>query len=151
MHRATILALLFLFSAAPAAAQVSVAGNRSLAFGFLTRGLTTTVLPTDAVKSGQWNVGAPVGQLLLVHITLPNQLQGPSGATLPVTFDADDALIQGTWAGAAANYFNPAGLGLFRFTGGNQAVVRLGGRASPSTTQRAGAYTNTAVCVIIVL
>jgi hypothetical protein len=150
MHRAALPALLALFAARPAAAQVSVAGMRDLAFGFLTLGVTTTVLPTDPAKSGQWTLTAPVGQRIQIRLTVPNQLLGPSGATLPVLFRNGDAFVQGTWTGAVANSFNPSGNVNFRFTGGTQAIVRLGGATRPAANQRTGAYTNSAVCTIIV-
>lgn len=150
MHRATIPALLFLIAAAPAAAQVSVSGVRDLAFGFLTLGVTSTVLPTDPVKSGQWTITAPLGQRIQIRLTVPNQLLGPSSATLPVSFGPSDAFVQGTWTGAVANSFNPGGNVSFRFTGGTQAIVRLGGRTTPAANQQTGSYTNTAVCTITV-
>lgn len=150
MHRFTIPILLSLLAARPAASQVSVAGIRNLAFGFLTLGVTTTVLPSDPVKSGQWTITAPLGQRIQVRLTVPNQLLGPSGTTLPVSFKNGDAFVQGTWSGAPANSFNPIGNVNFRFTGGTAAIVRLGGRTTPAATQHTGAYTNTALCTIII-
>jgi len=150
MHRATIPALLFLAAAPPAAAQVSVAGVRDVAFGFLTPGVTTTVLPTDPVKSGQWTITAPVGQRIQIRLTVPNQLLGPSGATLPVSFGNGDAFVQGSWTGAVVDVFNPSATVNFRFTDGTQAIVRLGGQITPPANQRTGAYSNTAVCTITV-
>lgn len=150
MHRLALPALLTLFAARPAAAQVSVAGMRDLAYGFLTLGVTTTVLPTDPAKSGQWTITAPIGQRIQIRLTVPNQLLGPSGATLPVLFSNGDAFVQGTWTGAVANSFNPSGNVNFRFTGGTQAIVRLGGATRPAANQRTGAYTNSAVCTITV-
>jgi hypothetical protein len=150
MHRATVPALIVLLAAPSAAAQVSVAGVRNLAFGFLTLGVQSTVPPSDPVKSGQWNLTAPVGQRIQIRLTVPNQLQGPAGATLPVSIKNGDAFVQGTWSGATPNSFNPAGNVNFRFTGGTQAILRLGGSTTPSPTQRTGAYSNTAVCTITV-
>jgi hypothetical protein len=103
MHRATIpTALLSLFAVSTANAQVSVAGVRSLAFGFLTLGVSNGVLPTDPVKSGQWTITAPVGLRIQIRLTVPNQLLGPSGATLPVSIKNGGALRQGTWTGVVA-------------------------------------------------
>ena len=151
MHRATIPATLLSLIAAPAAvAQVSVTGIRDLAFGFLTLGVSSTVLPGDPVKSGQWRITAPVGQRIQVRLTVPNQLLGPSSATLPVSIDNGDAFIQGTWTGSVPNSFNPGSNVNFTFTGGTQAIIRLGGQITPAANQRPGAYTNTAVCTITV-
>ena len=150
MHRTTIPILLSLLAARPAASQVSVAGIRNLAFGFLPLGVTATVLPSDPVKSGQWTITAPLGQRVQIRLTVPNQLLGPSGATLPVSIKNGDAFVQGTWSGAAANSFNPSGNVNFLFTGGTSAIIRLGGGTTPATNQRAGAYSNTALCTITI-
>lgn len=123
---------------------------RDLAFGFLTLGVTKTVLPTDPSRSGQWTVTAPVGQHIQIRLTVPNQLLGPSGATLPVSLRNGDAFVQGTWTGAVANSFNPSANVNFRFTGGTQAIIRLGGATTPGANQRTGAYTNAAICTITV-
>jgi hypothetical protein len=150
MHRATILVLLSLVAARPAASQVSVAGVRNLAFGFLTLGVTATVLPSDPIKSGQWTITAPLGQRIQIRLTVPNQLLGPSGATLPVSIKNGDAFVQGSWSGAVASAFNPSANVNFNFTGGTAAIVRLGGDTTPAANQRPGPYTNTAVCTITI-
>jgi len=151
MHRATIPATLLSLIAAPAAvAQVSVTGMRDLAFGFLTLGISSTVLPSDPVKSAQWRITAPVGQRIQIRLTVPNQLLGPSGATLPVSINNGDAFVQGTWTGSVPNSFNPGSNVNFNFTGGTQAIIRLGGQITPAANQRPGTYTNTAVCTITV-
>jgi hypothetical protein len=151
MHRATIPATLLSLIAAPTAvAQVSVTGIRDLAFGFLTLGVSSTVLPSDAVKSGQWRITAPVGQRIQIRLTVPNQLLGPSSATLPVSIKNGDAFVQGSWTGSVANSFNPSANVNFTFTGGTQAIVRLGGQITPAANQRPGAYTNAAVLTITV-
>jgi hypothetical protein len=150
MRRAAVPALLVIFAASPAAAQVSIVAVRDLAFGFLTPGVTRIVLPSDPVMSGQWTITAPVGERIQIRLTIPNQLLGPSGATLPVSINNPDGFVQGTWTGAAALYFNPGSTVNFRFTGGTQAIVRLGGSATPPANQRTGSYTNSAICTIIV-
>lgn len=148
---ATPLALLVFAAPSLAAAQISVAGVRDLVFGFVPLGVTTTVLPTDPIKSGQWTITAASGNQVQVRLTVPSQLNGPAGATLPANFRNGDAFIQGTWTGAAQNYFNPGGVVVFRFTGGTQAILRLGGRVTPAVNQRTGAYSNTAVLTINLL
>jgi hypothetical protein len=129
---------------------VSIAGARDLTFGFLTLGVQKTVLPTDPSNSGQWTITAPVGQRIQLRLTVPNQLLGPASATLPVSFKNGDAFVQGTWTGAVANSFNPSSNVNFRFTGGTQAIVRLGGSTAPAANQRTGSYSNTAICTITV-
>lgn len=149
--RAALLLPLALAAPTLAAAQVSVSGVRQLAFGFVPLGVTTTVLPTDPVKSGQWTITATTGNQVQVRLQVPTQLSGPSGATMSVNFRNGDVFAQGTWTGASANYFNPNGTLVFRFTGGNQAIVRLGGRVTPAVGQATGSYTNTALLTLTVL
>jgi hypothetical protein len=136
---------------APAVAQISVAGVRDLIFGLVPLGVTTTVLPTDPVKSGQWTLTAVTGNQVQIRLTVPNQLLGPSGATMPISFQNADAFVQGTWTGAVPNFFNPGGNQVFKFSSGAQAIIRLGGRVTPAANQRPGAYANTVVCTINLL
>lgn len=139
-----VLALL----AGPVWGQTSVSGVRDLAFGALPVGITTTILPTDPVKSGQWNMTSPVGSRVSFRLTLPSQLNGPGGATMPVDFRNGDAFVLEVAAGAQPDYFNPGGNVRHRFTRSNQAIIRLGGRATPAPSQRSGAYSNTAILTI---
>ena len=150
MLRATGPILLCLVAARPAVAQVSVAGTRDLAFGFLTLGVTSDVPPIDPIKSGQWSITAPLNQRIQVRLTVPANLVGPAGATLPLTVKNNYALLQGTWPGAVGTYFNPPGNVNFRFTGGTGAILRLGGSITPAANQRTGAYTNDAIVTITV-
>ncbi|HKP28793.1 MAG TPA: hypothetical protein VJU15_05300 [Gemmatimonadales bacterium] len=150
MHRATLPILLCLIATRPAGAQVSVAGTRNLAFGFLPLGVAKSVQPTDPVQSGQWNLTAPVGQRIQIRLTVPNQLLGPSGASLPLSISNGDAFIQGTWTGAVAESFNPESTVNFRFTGGPGAIIRLGGSTTPAANQQPGPYTNTVVCTLTI-
>ena len=149
MNRAVPLVLTLLaLSSTPAAGQTVASGVRDLAFGTLPIGVTTIVLPTDPVKSGQWNMTSPVGSRVFFRLTLPSQLNGPAGATMPVDFRNGDAFILEVAAGAQPDYFNPGGNVNHRFTGSNQAIIRLGGRATPAPGQRSGAYSNTAILTI---
>ncbi|HEX9895356.1 MAG TPA: hypothetical protein VGA78_15615 [Gemmatimonadales bacterium] len=148
MLRLAALALLACVLPAPTSAQVSVVGARDLQFGFVALGVPTVVLPTDAVKSGQWTLTAPVGTRIQIRLTPPNQLLGPAGATMPVNFQNGDVFVQGTWSGALQEFFNPNATKNFRFTGGTQAILRLGGQVTPAGNQSTGPYANTVVCTI---
>lgn len=149
MNRAVplVLALLAL-SAVPARGQTFVSGIRGLAFGALPGGITTTILPTDPVRSGQWNMTSPVGSRVSFRLTLPSQLNGPAEATMPVDFQNGDAFILEVAAGARPDYFNPGGNVNHRFRGSTQAIIRLGGRATPAPNQRSGAYSATVILTI---
>jgi hypothetical protein len=149
--RIILVAFGVLLNAGSADAQISVAGVRDLAFGAVPAGITTTVLPTDPVRSGQWTITAQVGNQVQIKLTLPNRLNGPSGATMPVSFTTGDVFVQENSTGSLPDYFNPGGAKVFRFSNGSQAFVRLGGRVTPAVGQRTGAYANSALITVTFL
>lgn len=149
--RITLLAILAVLTAGPAHAQLAVAGVRDLAFGSVVTGVTTTVLATDPARSGQWTITANLGNQVQVKLTLPNSLDGPSGATMPVSFTAGDVFIQENSTGSQPDYFNPGGAKVFKFSRGTQAFIRLGGRVTPAVGQRSGAYASSALLTVTLL
>ena len=135
----------------PASAQVSIVGARDLRFGFVAPGVPTMVAPGDPVKSGQWSLTAPVGTKLQIRLTTPTQLlRSGGGGSMPVDFLNGDVFVQGSWTGAVAERFNPNATKNFQFTGGTQAILRLGGRVTPAGNQASGPYANTLICTIII-
>jgi len=96
-----------LWQAPPAAAQVSVAGIRNLAFGPVIIGIPSTVAPGDAVRSGQYRFTAPAGSRVRIDFDLPNQLTGPASAKLPIKFGKTDAVIVGNSAGSVPIVLDP--------------------------------------------
>jgi spore coat protein U-like protein len=151
MPRSPAVILLCLLVAQPAAAQVSLAGARDLRFGAIALGITSAVTPADPTRSGQFTLTGQAGMRVQIRLTLPNRLNGPSGATMPISFQGSDAFIQETVTGSVANYFNPGATLVFRFTTGNQAIIRLGGRVAPGAAQVPGAYANTVLATATVL
>lgn len=150
MLRGPAIALLVSVTSAPVLAQVSVAGARDLHFGFVPLGVPTVVLPSDPSKSGQWTITAPVDTRIQIRVTVPGQLLGSAGASMPLDTGNNDVFVQGTWTGSIAEFFNPNATKNFRFTGGTQAILRLGGRVTPAGNQATGPYANTVVCTIII-
>jgi hypothetical protein len=135
----------------PVSAQVSIVGARDLQFGSLAPGVPTIVAPSDPVKSGQWSLTAPVGTKVQIRITAPTQLlRSGGGGTMPVNFLNGDVFVQGGWTGALAEFFNPNATKNFQFTGGTQAILRLGGRVTPAGNQATGPYANTVICTLII-
>jgi hypothetical protein len=67
---------------------------------------------------------------------------------MPVGFQNGDVFVQGRWTGAPIESFNPNATKNFRFTGGTQAIVRLGGQVVPAANQLTGPYANTVICTI---
>jgi hypothetical protein len=139
-------------AAVPAAAQggIQVTGIRNLTFGTVLPGVPTHVLRTDPVRSGQFEVRAPPPKTVVLTLTLPTVLNGPLGATMPLSFATNDAGFSSTNVITSQVAFNP----LVVYTAAmvnNRVGIFLGGTVSPSPTQRAGAYTGTVVLSVVVL
>jgi hypothetical protein len=149
--RIPLLSIMAILTAGSAHAQISVAGVRDLAFGSVAVGVTTAVLPTDPVRSGQWTITANLGNQVQIKLTLPNNLNGPSGATMPVLFTTGDVFVQENSTGSQPDYFNPGGAKVFKFSRGTQAFIRLGGRVTPAVGQRSGAYASSALITVTLL
>ena len=132
-------------------AQVSVVPIRDLRFGIVIRGVPNSVSPADPVKSGQWYFSTPgIGSRVRVQFTLPTQLNGPSGATLPISFGTTDAILRGT-AGSSVNVIlNPNVTTTLTATTSKDANVWIGGRVTPAALQVTGAYSNTIILTITV-
>lgn len=151
-HRFAGLLLLWTLGATrPAAAQVTVAGVRDLSFGSVTRGIPASVSPSDVVNSGQWNLGVPLLSTIRLTFTLPTDLIGPGGATLPITFGNSDAWRKVNAALGAGTFFNPNTPVSFSVLLGGGVTVRLGGRVSPSVSQVAGSYQATVILTVLLL
>lgn len=144
-----LIALLAGAFPSPALTQISIAGARDLDFGFVPRGVVTVVGPADPVKSGQWTVTGPAGTRIQIRLTTPSQLlRSGGGGSMPADFLNGDVFVQGTWTGAPIESFNPNATKNFNFTGGTQAIIRLGGRVTPAGNQATGPYANTVICTI---
>jgi hypothetical protein len=136
--------------ASPATAQVTVSGVRNLAFGAVIRGLTTQVLPSDAVKSGRFQVQSANGTRVRLQFTLPNRLNGPAGATMPIGFGATDAMLSGNAGNNNLVIFNPNNPQSVQVVPSTPIVVFLGGTVSPPANQAFGAYANTITLTVTV-
>ena len=131
-------------------AQLSVRADRDLDFGTVTAGVAKTVVPTDAVKSGQWTVTASVGNQIKFELALPATLREiASTATMAVSFGGGTAFLQET--GGTADPFNSAGKLTHRFSVSATGLVRLGGTVSPTAGQAMGTYQNTVILTITIL
>lgn len=132
-------------------AQVSVRGIRGLSFGTVVPGVPGRVLRTDPANSGQLEIQGPFLTIIRFTFTLPTALNGPLGATMPVTFANNDAGWSRTNSIADQQAINPhQGHTRILWTGG-RAGVFLGGTVTPGVGQRAGGYTGTVVLSVIVL
>ena len=141
--RLTLLCLAVLASATgPAAAQITVTPVRDLAFGPVIVGVPTYIGPSHPVRSGQFRLTAPPSSRVQIRFTLPNRLNGPAGATLPINFANNDALHVGTGSGSVPATFNPKATRNIQMTGGD-LLVFIGGTVSPAASQPQGNYAGT--------
>jgi hypothetical protein len=139
-----------LFAAPPADAQVAVTPIRDLAFGPVIVGVPSTVAPNHPTRSGQFRITAPLLSRLQIRFTLPNQLAGPSGAQLPITFGSSDGIIVGTFPGSIPSSFNPKATRNLQVLLGTTYNVFIGGRVTPAANQRQGNYASTITLTVIV-
>lgn len=133
----------------PMCAQ-TVVGIQNLAFGTVIPGVPSSVTHTDPVRSGQIRISTNFFQNVTVRFTLPTVMNGPLGATMPITFLNTDAGISWRQSITTQTTFNPnAPFNYFIWLGG--AIVYLGGRATPSPTQRGGSYTANIILTVILI
>jgi hypothetical protein len=141
-------ACVLLAAASPATAQVTVSGIRELEFGPVIRGVASHVLPSDAVRSGQFRFVTAIGNTVRLQFTLPNRLNGPSNAKLPISFGSTDGIAVGS---ASPVTFNPTTSQTFNIVSSTTINVFLGGTVSPAANQATGDYTNTITLTVTVL
>ncbi len=131
---------------------LNVQGTSPLAFGNVYPGVSKTVAYTDATNAGKFSVTGYGGAEVNISFTLPTDLNGPSGSTLPIA-----------WGTAYHNTANSTASGGTEFTpSSSNTAVRLGGTApangslyvflgatvTPTATQAAGNYTNTVTMTV---
>ena len=152
MRRPLILALVALaIESPPCSAQLVVQGIRDLDFGPVIQGIAATVTTANPTSSGQFYFKTPaIGTRIRIQFTLPTQLNGPTGATMPITFGASDALAKGTAPASVPVSFNPNITASFTMTSSLDANVWLGGRVTPAANQRVGNYSNTVVMTVTI-
>jgi hypothetical protein len=140
------------------AAPLSGVGTRALQFGVIVPGTTTvTVLPRSR-NGGEFRIaGVQNRKSVDISFTLPTQLNGPAGSSIPLDFNGNYAglcEIDASGACELASFvtWNPVTTPTFRDTPtrykpGRKVYaydayqVYLGGAATPSTTQQQGTYT----------
>jgi hypothetical protein len=135
-------------AAAPAAAQVSILPVRDLTFGSVIVGIPSSVGPSHPTRSGQYRITAPLGSKVQVRFTLPDQLTGPGGAQLPITFGSSDAIAVGTAPGSTPTTFNPKATRNPQFQPSTAYDVFIGGTVTPAGNQPPGSYAATITLTI---
>jgi hypothetical protein len=137
---------------APAAAQVSVAGIRNLAFGPVIIGIPSSVPPSDALRSGQYRFTAPAGSRVRIDFDLPGQLNGPGTAKLTIKFGKTDAVIVGNAPGSVPTALDPNPKANLKYDMGTStaANVFLGGTVTPAANQAPGSYIATITLTVTI-
>jgi hypothetical protein len=127
----------------PAAAQISVTPVRDLAFGPVIVGVPTHIGPSHPVRGGQFRLTAPLATRVRIHLTLPNRLDGPAGARLPISYDGTDGIVVDAAPNSVPETFNPRATKQFQFVTSTTAFVFVGGTVSPAGNQPQGNYAGT--------
>jgi len=134
----------------PAAAQITVTPVRDLAFGPVIVGVPTHIGPSHPVRSGQFRVTALPLSRVRLRFTLPNRLDGPAGATLPIAFNNNDALHVGAAANSVPETFNPKATKNVQLPTDATLFVFIGGTVSPAGNQRQGSYAGTITLTVTI-
>ena len=149
------------------AAPLSGTGARALQFGVIVPGTTTvTVLPRSAADGEFRIAGVKNRKSIDISFTLPTQLTGPAGASIPLSFNGNYAglcEVDTTGTCDAASFFtwNPVTTPTYRdlptrYKPGRKVYqydlyqVYLGGVASPAANQRQGTYTASIGVLLVV-
>lgn len=132
-----------LFAVRPAAGQVGITPIRDLAFGAVIVGVPTSIGPNHPTRSGQFRITAPPNAKVQMRFTLPDELLGPAGAQLPITFGSGDASAVGNAPGSTPSTFNPKATRNPQFQGSTAYNVFIGGTVTPAGNQRPGNYAAT--------
>jgi uncharacterized protein DUF4402 len=129
-----------------------VNGVRSISFGTVFPGIGKSVLRTDALNSGRFDIRAASGTQLQLTFALPPDMTGPGGAVMPLTFGGGDAGFSVTQSVASQVGFDPR-VPFVATMGGppGRASVFLGGTVTPLVSQPAGSYTGTITLTIVYL
>jgi len=141
-----VLALAGLLVHVPLQAQgrpLVPSGTQDLTFGSLLPGVAVHVLRSDAVRSGQFSLRGERNSQVQMVFTLPVNMAGPLGATLPLSFGATDGGFSAAESITNQVGFDPRAPALGTLSSNGRATIFLGGTATPSPTQQAGSYSGT--------
>ena len=142
------------FLARPVEAQghggrpIRVLGVRGLTFGSLIAGMPTSVLRTDPARSGQFDLSAQNGEVILVSFSLPAAMTGPGGSSLPLTFSGTDAGFSREQTIGDQVAFDPRSTFMGTMSRQGRASIFLGGTAMPAFNQPPGDYSGTVTLTI---
>ncbi len=128
---------------------VTTTGSQALNFGTVFPGFMHSVLRTDAVNSGQFQVRGQNAVQVQVTFTLPSAMTGPGGAQLPLSFGANDGGYSQSPTISAATAFDPRTPLVTLLSGQGRLYLYLGGTVNPPAQLTPGAYSATITCTVI--
>jgi hypothetical protein len=132
---------LLVLGIAPASLHAQISGVRPLDFQTLVAGVPKHVARTDPVWSGEFRF--TTGSLITqVTLDVPSRLNGPGGASIPLSFSSSDAGYSPTGnINNQTQTFSPNGETITLWlTGRRTASIFVGGTATPSAVQAPGNY-----------
>lgn len=124
-------------------------GVRALAFGTLLPGVPQPVARTDPLRSGQFDVTGRRFSSVQLSFSLPSVMNGPAGATLPLSFSSNDAGYSVSQSVTAQVGFDPRAPFTATLSHNGRGSVFLGGTARPLPTQRPGSYNGTVTLTVV--
>lgn len=130
---------------------ITATGNQGLSFGTVFPGVPVTILRTDALNAGQFQIRGANGSLVQVQFTLPAALTGPSGSTVPLVFGAADGGVSPSPTIGTATSFDPRTPLQATLSGQGRLYLYLGGRLTPPAQLAPGAYSATITITVTYL
>ena len=124
---------------------LSVARGQDLDFGSVFPGVSRTVLP-DGTTAGRFDISGEGASEIDIDFTLPNVLDGPSSATMPVSFGNNSA-AWGTATSGGPFPFDPT-TGTTQNLEAGAMMVFIGGTVDPAVDQAAGTYNGTVTMMV---
>lgn len=146
-----LLVVTLLLPAVPAEGQgqgqggrpLRVTGVQDLTFGTILPGVPITILRSDPINSGQFEIRGQRLTEVLVDLLLPGELVGPVGSSIPLVFGPGSAGYSVSGAIGAQVSFDPDVPQAFTLPGNGRGTIFLGGTATPPPQLPAGAYAAT--------
>jgi len=120
-------------------AQLTVTGQDPLEFGQVLPGIPSTVAAGDPA-AGRFLVSGAGSNTVQLSFDLPDELNGPEGAGLPISF-ASDAAGYGSASGTPSGTFDPNDNSHDQSLVDGDLYVFIGGTVTPATEQAQGSYT----------
>jgi hypothetical protein len=141
VRAALLVVLVSLVGAGRLAAQeLSVTGKPpGLTFGVVLPGVPVTIEPSDA-RSGRFDITGPAFATIEITFSFPMALDGPDGASMPVSFGSMSAGYSVSGSIGSQVLFDPRVPIRFNLSEFGRGTGFVGGILSPSRTQAPGPY-----------